>query len=86
MEYSKTVKISFAVFMTIIEILNCIDKNSLPENIRPKYDLVYRELYKKRSKIRNRLAYSDIVQAPTDEERDAARDNYHKTKEMSIYL
>lgn len=86
MDYPKNVQIPYMVLMAAIEVLNSIDKNTLPENIRSKYDLVHRELYEKRSRIRNRFAYSDIIQAQSEDDREAARDNYLKTKELSIYL
>lgn len=86
MENPKNIQISYELFFKTYLFLKSIDKNSLTEEMQKDYDFMLHGFCEKRSKIRNRMTYSEIVMAQNENERETAVNNYLSTKEMSIYL
>jgi hypothetical protein len=82
MELPKNVMLPTWAFLGVFDILKYIDIEALPENIRGKYAAVKMEFEEKRSRMRNRFAYGDILAAKTEPEKDAAMKNYLITKNM----
>ena len=85
----KNVQISFLTFLAISEIWKALEselfQNMLPIEIRAAFEHVRQELANKKSKMRNRQAYTAITHAHKDD-KQAALENYIFTKQMGALL
>ena len=79
----KNIQISFTTFMTLITLIG-IDVNHLSDEDAEALKIAREELKDKKKRIRNRQAYRAITHAQTPEEKQAAFENYHHTKELAI--
>jgi len=79
----KKVQISFMAVIGIIEFLERIDASTLSSEDREAYEYIRRELLEKKSKVRNRQAYTAIVHA-TGDDKQAALESYLQTKQLKI--
>lgn len=80
----KMIQIPFTTFLAADLLLQEIDANLLSQDAQAVYQIVRKELADKKDRIRNRMAFTAVIYAQNEEERQAAYENYHMTKRFSI--
>ncbi len=81
---SQNVQISMEVFKKMIELVDAIDPRGCCKEFQEIHKEVKKELYEKKRKIRNREAYSEIMKAQSEIEKNEARENYVMTKKLPV--
>ena len=78
----KFVKVPFITFLAMGELFNHIDPNNLSADEMGMYNQALDEIDSKKNAIRNRQAFAGVVQAQTQEEKEAAFENYKNTRDL----
>ena len=79
----KNIQISFIVFLAVEMLLAKINENQLTDDEILTLKFACKEIKNKKSKILNRQTFTAIVQAQTEDEKQAAYENYRLTKEFT---
>jgi len=79
----KNIQLPFITFLAIEAIVGAMDKKNLTSEGREVFDFVLTEIVNKKSSIRNRQAFSEIIHAGENKtDKQAALQNYIATKKL----
>jgi len=78
----KNVQMPVEIFLSIDLLLSEVTTPTLSDEGADLYTNVRRWINDKKNSTRNRQAYRGIVRAQTNEEKQAAYENYHNTKAL----
>ena len=80
----KKIQIPFTTFLAVEMLLQEIDVATLSKDAQMMHYVVCKELAEKKDRVRNRQAYTAIIHAQSEDEKQAAYENYRLTKGMSL--